>query len=40
MIISGAGYICFIPISFTHYIKLNNKFDMVKSENDNHEDIL
>ena len=25
MIISGLLYICFIPISFTHYLKLNKK---------------
>ena len=40
IVISVLVYICIIPISFAHYIKLNNKFDIVKSENDNHEDIL
>ena len=40
MVISGLVYLCLIPISFMHYIKLNKKFDVVKSENDHHEDML
>ena len=40
MVISGLVYLCLIPISFIHYIKLNKKFDVVKSENDHHEDML
>ena len=38
MVISGLVYLCLIPISFIHYIKLNKKFDVVNSENDHHED--
>jgi len=40
MVISGLVYLCLIPISFIHYIKLNKKFDVINSENDHHEDIL
>ena len=40
MVISGLAYICLIPISFMHYIKLKKKFDVVKPENDHHEDML
>ena len=40
MVISGLVYICLIPISFMHYIKLNKKFDAIKTENDHHEDML
>jgi len=40
MVVSGLVYLCLIPISFMHYIKLNKKFDVVNSENDHHEDIL
>ena len=40
MVISGLVYLCLIPISFMHYIKLNKKFDVVNSENDNDEDML
>ena len=40
MVISGLVYLCLIPISFIHYIKLNKKFDVVSSENDHHEDML
>ena len=40
MVVSGLVYLCLIPISFMHYIKLNKKFDVVNSENDNHEDML
>ena len=40
MVISGLVYLCLIPISFIHYIKLNKKFDVVNSEIDNHEDML
>ena len=40
MVISGLVYLCLIPISFIHYIKLNKKFDVVNSENDHHEDML
>ena len=40
MVISGLVYLCLIPISFMHYIKLNKKFDVIKSENDHHEDML
>ena len=40
MVISGLAYICLIPISSMHYIKLNKKFDVIKSENDHHEDML
>ena len=40
MVISGLVYLCLIPISFIHYIKLNKKFDVIKTENDHHEDML
>ena len=40
MVISGLVYLCLIPISFIHYIKLNKKFDAVNIENDHHEDML
>ena len=40
MVIAGLAYICLIPISFIHYIKLNKKFKEISSENEHHEDIL
>ena len=40
MILFGLIYLCFIPISFMHYQKLNKKFDVVVSQDDDHEDIL
>jgi CDP-diacylglycerol--serine O-phosphatidyltransferase len=40
MVISGLAYLCLIPISFIHYIKLNKKSDVINSENDHHEDML
>ena len=40
MVISGLAYLCLIPISFIHYIKLNKKSDLINSENDHHEDML
>ena len=40
MVISGLVYLCLIPISFIHYIKLNKKFDAINIENDHHEDML
>ena len=40
MVVSGLAYICFIPISFIHYIKLSKKSDVINSENDHHEDML
>jgi len=40
MVISGLVYLCLIPISFIHYIKLNKKFDAISSNNDHHEDML
>jgi CDP-diacylglycerol--serine O-phosphatidyltransferase len=40
MVISGLVYLCLIPISFIHYIKLNKKYDVINSENDHHEDML
>jgi len=40
MVISGLVYLCLIPISFIHYIKLNKKFDVISSANDHHEDML
>jgi len=40
MVISGLVYLCLIPISFIHYIKLNKKFDAINSEKDHHEDML
>jgi len=40
LVISGLVYLCLIPISFIHYMKLNKKFDVINSENDHHEDML
>ena len=40
MIISGLLYLCFIPISFMHYQKLNKRFNEIVSPDDDHEDIL
>ena len=40
MVRSGLAYLCLIPISFIHYIKLNKKSDAISSENDHHEDML
>mgnify|MGYP001808133242 FL=1 len=40
MVISGLVYLCLIPISFIHYIKLNKKFDVINSDDDHHEDML
>ena len=40
MVISCLVYLCLIPISFMHYIKLNKKFDAINIENDHHEDML
>ena len=40
MILFGLIYLCFIPISFMHYQKLNKKFNKVASQDDDHEDIL
>ena len=37
MVISGLVYLCLIPISFIHYIKLNKKFDVISSDNDHHD---
>ena len=38
--ISGLIYLCFFPISIMHYQKLNKKFNVVISQDDDHEDIL
>ena len=40
MVISGLAYLCLIPISFIHYIKLNKKLDAINSDDDHHEDML
>ena len=40
MFISGILYLCFIPISFVHYLKLNKKNIDQNTAEDNHEDIL
>ena len=40
MILFGLIYLCFIPISFMHYQKLNKKFNEIVSQDDDHEDIL
>ena len=40
MILFGLIYLCFIPISFMHYQKLNKKFNVVVSQDDDHEDML
>ena len=40
MFISGMLYLIFIPISFTHYFKINKKNIIQNAVEDNHEDIL
>ena len=40
MIISGLIYLCIIPISLVHYIKLNKKFKTLNTQEDTHEDVL
>ncbi len=40
MIISGMLYLCFVPISFAHYLKLDKQNINKNFEQDNHEDIL
>ena len=40
MIISGLLYLCFIPISFIHYLKLNKKHITPNSSDESDEDIL
>ena len=40
MVISGMVYLSFIPISLTHYLKLNKKNDVQNASEDEHEDIL
>ena len=40
MVITGIAYLCLTPISYIHFIKLNKKFDAIKTENDHHEDML
>ena len=40
MFISGMLYLCFIPISLTHYFKLNKKYTTDNTLEENHEDIL
>ena len=40
MIISGLLYLCFIPISLTHYQNLNKKHITPSTPDENHEDIL
>ena len=40
MIISGLIYLCIIPISLIHYIKLNKKFKTLNTQEETHEDVL
>ena len=40
MIITGMLYLCFIPISYVHYLKLSKKNTTQNASEDNHEDIL
>jgi len=40
MVISGLAYLCLIPISFMHYLKLNKKIDVINSDDHHHEDML
>tara|TARA_B100000287_G_scaffold422345_1_gene464162 strand:+ start:228 stop:1025 length:798 start_codon:yes stop_codon:yes gene_type:complete len=40
MIISGLIYLCIIPISLVHYIKLNKKFKTLNIQEDTDEDVL
>ena len=40
MIISGMLYLCFMPISYVHYLKLSKKNTTQNTLEDNHEDIL
>ena len=40
MFVSGILYLCFIPISYVHYLKLNKKNIEQNITEENHEDIL
>ena len=40
MFVSGILYLCFIPISYVHYLKLNKKNIEQNTAEDNHEDIF
>ena len=40
MIITGMLYLCFIPISYVHYLNLSKKNTAQNTSEDNHEDIL
>ncbi len=40
MILSGMIYLCFIPVSIFHYLKLNKKNENNSSFEEDHEDIL
>jgi len=40
ILISGLAYLLFIPVSTTHYYKINKKFMTQFDDNDDHEDIL
>ena len=40
MIITGMFYLCFVPVSLVHYLKLDKKNVTANTQEDNHEDIL
>ena len=40
MIITGMFYLCLVPVSLAHYLKLNKQNITVNKQEDNHEDIL
>ena len=40
MIISGMFYLCFVPVSLVHYLKLDKQNVTANRQEDNHEDIL
>ena len=40
MIISGMFYLCFVPVSLVHYLKLDKQNATANMQEDNHEDIL
>ncbi len=40
MIVTGIFYLCFVPVSLVHYLKLDKQNITVNKQEDNHEDIL
>jgi len=40
MIVTGIFYLCFVPVSLVHYLKLDKQNITINKQEDNHEDIL